>query len=160
MFTTQEEKNFLFSYLNENQKVLEYGSGESTLEISKVVKSVMSIEHQKEWYEKISKTMPSNVTLVLKEPNLPYSEGKHCGTYDEFRDYVDYPLSHGPFDVIFIDGRARVSCASICNKICHNDTIIFVHDFDLNNRPDYEEVLGYLEIIDSCGTMYKFRVKG
>jgi protein-L-isoaspartate O-methyltransferase len=159
MFTKQSEKDFLFSHLNKDQKVLEYGSGESTLEISKVVKSVLSIEHQKDWYEKISKKMPNNVKLILKEPNLAYVEGGHCGTYEEFKDYVDYPLDYGPFDVIFIDGRARVSCASICNKISHENTLIFVHDFDLKKRREYEPILEYLDILDSCGTMYKFEIK-
>lgn len=159
MFTSQAEKDFLFSNLNQNQKVLEYGSGESTLEISKIVKSILSIEHQKNWYEKISKKMPSNVNLILREPNLPYKEGGHCGTYEEFKDYVDYPLNHGPFDIIFIDGRARTSCASICKKISHDNTIIFVHDFDLKNRKEYEPILNYLSILDSCGTMYKFEIK-
>ena len=159
MFTNKSEKNFLFSHLNNNQKVLEYGSGESTLEISKIVKTVLSIEHQKKWYEEISKKIPSNVDLILREPNLPYIEGGNCGTYDQFKEYVDYPLNHGPFDVIFIDGRARVSCASICNKISNKDTLIFVHDFDLKNRKEYIPILDYLNIIDFCDTMYKFEIK-
>lgn len=159
MFTNKSEKDFLFSHLNQEQKVLEYGSGESTIEISKEVKSVLSIEHQKEWYEKILQKISSNVNLILKEPNLPYKEGGHCGTYEEFRDYVEYPLNHGPFDLIFIDGRARVSCASICKKISHDNTIIFIHDFDLKNRKEYEPILDYLNILDFCDTMYKFEIK-
>ena len=60
------------------------------------------------------------------------------------------------FDIILIDGRARVSCSSICNKLSHDNTIIFIHDFD---RPEYQEALNYLELIIQVGTMAKFKIK-
>lgn len=161
MFMSAAESQFILSHLKDNYNVLEWGSGESTLEISKMVKSLLSIEHQKEWFNTISKSMPSNVTLVLKEPNLPYQEGVHCGTYEEFKDYVEYPLNYGPFDIIFIDGRSRTSCASICNKISHKDTLIFVHDFtDIRIEQDeYYKMYDCLEKIDSVESMCKFKIK-
>ena len=76
--------------------------------------------------------------------------------YDEFKDYIESPIEYGPFDIILIDGRARVSCSSICKLLSHENTIIFIHDF---HRPEYQEALKYLELIDSVKTMSKFKLK-
>jgi len=156
MFTKQNEEDFFMSHVNRNSLVLEYGSGVSTKEIAKKCKFITSIEHQEVWYNKLKNELPSNCELILRTPDLPYVEGVHCGTYDEFKSYIEASLNKGFFDVILIDGRARVSCASICNKISHDSTIIFIHDFD---REEYKECLNYLELIDIVGVMAKFKLK-
>lgn len=156
MFTNPNESQFLLSSINNNTKVLEYGSGESTLEISNICKEIISIEHDKNWYNKNIDKLPNNCKLFLIEPNLPYTEGFHCGTYEEFKDYIEYPKRFSPFDVIFIDGRARVGCSSICRLLGDENTIVFIHDF---NREEYQESLNYLELIDMVGTMAKFKIK-
>lgn len=156
MFAEINEENFFLDTVNHNTLVLEYGSGISTIEIAKRCKKIISIEHQKNWYEEIKNKIPSNCELIFKEPNLPYNEGGHCGTYDEFKDYIEASLNKGPFDIILIDGRARVSCASICHKISHKDTIIFIHDF---HREEYRDALNYLSLVGMVGTMAKFKIK-
>ena len=156
MFTTPAESAFLFAEIDKNKKVLEYGSGQSTIEIAERCNEIISIEHQEEWYTKNLLVKPSNCEILLRKPTLPYSEGEHCGTYDEFKDYIEAPLYKTPYDVIFIDGRARVACASICNKLGHKDTIVFVHDFE---RPEYQEVLKYLQLITVVEKMAKLKIK-
>jgi hypothetical protein len=156
MFAEINEEKLFFSTINDETIVLEYGSGISTIEIAKKCKKIISIEHQRNWYNDIKTKIPFNCEIILNEPNLPYKEGGHCGSYEEFKDYIEAPLNKGPFDVILIDGRARVSCASICHKISHKNTIIFIHDFD---RPEYREALNYLELISQVGTMAKFKIK-
>lgn len=156
MFTSNEEELFFLSELNKTQNVLEYGSGVSTSEIAGKVNLMVSMEHQKEWYDKNINNVPSNCTLLLRGPNLPYIEGGHCGTYEEFKDYIEAPLEYKPFDIILIDGRARVSCASICKLLGHKDTLIFIHDFE---RPEYQEVLKYLDLIGTRDKMAKFKIK-
>ena len=156
MFTTPAESAFFFAEIDKNKKVLEYGSGQSTIEIAERCNKIISIEHQEEWYNKNAPSKPSNCEILLRKPTLPYSEGGHCGTYDEFKDYIEAPLSKAPFDVIFIDGRARVACSSICGKLGHKDTVVFVHDFE---RPEYQGVLQYLELITVVEKMAKFKLK-
>jgi hypothetical protein len=156
MFVNENEEKFFFMGINDTNKVLEYGSGASTIKIAEKCKSILSIEHQKNWYDSNINNLPENCELLLREPDLPYTEGGHCGTYDEFKSYIEVPISKGPFDVIFIDGRARVCCASICNKMSHDDTIIFIHDF---HREEYQEALNYLELIEQVDTMAKFKLK-
>ena len=156
MFTTSKEEKFFLSFLKKTDLVLEYGSGESTKQIADLVKKVLSIEHQEDWFNKIKSELPSNAEVILKKPLTKYIEEGNDGTYDQFKDYAEYPISHGPFDVILIDGRARVYCASICKKLGHKNTIVFIHDF---TRQEYQESLNYLEIIDYCDSMYKFKIK-
>lgn len=156
MFTTQQESDFFLSEITKTHRVLEYGSGESTIEIADKCLSILSIEHQKQWYDKLIELKPINCELILREPNLPYKEGINCGTYEQFKSYIEAPLDKGPFDIILIDGRARVACASIVKSITHDNTLIFIHDYD---RPEYAEVLNYLELIGQVGTMAKFKIK-
>lgn len=156
MFVNENEEKFFFMSIDKAHKVLEYGSGQSTIEIAEKCNSVVSIEHQEDWYNKNIGSIPTNCELILKKPTLPYIEGGHCGTYEEFKDYIEAPIDKGPFDIIFIDGRARVSCGSVCHKMAHENTIIFIHDF---HRPEYNEVLNYLDLIDTVDTMAKFKVK-
>ena len=156
MFTQKNEEDFFMNHINENSLILEYGSGISTNEIAKKCKSILSIEHQEEWYNKLKPQLLDNCEIILKKPDLPYIEGGHCGTYEEFKSYVEAPLNKGPFDIILIDGRARVSCSSVVKTISHDNTIIFIHDYD---RPEYREALSYLELIEQVGTMAKFKIK-
>lgn len=160
MFAPSHESNFFLSHLNSNHKVLEYGSGESTVDIARRCKSVLSIEHDPNWYSHVLTMIPSNGTIILKESNLPYIEGTYnCGTYDEFRDYILAPLEYGPFDIIFIDGRARIECSKVANLVSHENTIVFIHDFTSRINTGYKEIFNYLDLIQSVGDMSKFKIK-
>jgi hypothetical protein len=156
MFTQKNEEVFFMSHITNDSKILEYGSGISTNEIAKKCKTILSIEHQEEWYNKLKNQLLPNCEIILKKPDLPYTEGFYCGTYDEFKSYIEAPLNKGPFDIILIDGRARVSCASIAKLISHENTIIFIHDF---HREEYKEALNYLELVEQVETMAKFKIK-
>ena len=62
------------------------------------------------------------------------------------------------FDVIFIDGRARIECAKICNEISHENTIIFIHDFR-SRYENYKLVLDHLTLISEVEDMAMFKIK-
>lgn len=155
MFTSKIEEEFFLSHLNYNHNVLEYGSGSSTFDISKKCKNLVSIEHQEDWYIKLKNNLPKNCNLILQKPDLPYIEGFDDGTYDQFKSYVNAPLKYGPFDVVLIDGRARVACSSIAHRICNEQSIIFIHDYD---RIEYHEALNHLKLIEVVETMAKFKL--
>jgi hypothetical protein len=156
MFANSKEQDFFLSHINSNNKVLEYGSGESTLEIAEIAKSIVSVEHQPLWYNKLINLIPNNCKLLLQTPNKPYTEGISCGTYEEFKSYINAPIQYRPFDIILIDGRARVECAKICHLMSHKETIIFIHDFD---RKEYHVVNGILKLVSQAHTMAKFKIK-
>ena len=152
---------FLKKHLKNNQKVLEWGCGSSTISISNLVKEVHSIEHNKDWYDNInSKISNTNVNLYLCEPDNEYVEGGHCGTLQQFETYIKKPLELGKFDLIFIDGRARIECAKICKDISHKDTLIFIHDYrgryDVEN---YKEIENYLNFISEINNLAFFSIK-
>lgn len=164
----QAEADFLMNQLEPHHRVLEWGSGGSTAEIAVKVKSLLSIEHNLHWFEKSKNTLPDNVQYVLK-PAQQEPEGGDDGTYEQFRSYIDRAKEdaqqNGPFDVIFIDGRARVACASICAQIGHKNTMVFIHDYDHpvkddpGYRPEYLKAEDYLNRIDGEYTMWKFAIK-
>jgi hypothetical protein len=47
MFVNKNEEDFFLMSIKNTDRVLEYGSGELTIQISKKCKSILSIEHQK-----------------------------------------------------------------------------------------------------------------
>lgn len=161
MFTTKLEENFFLSHLKSDHKVLEYGSGESTKQIAERVDSVLSIEHQKNWYKKVKNEIPNNAEIVLVEPNYPHIDGSGDGSFQQFKDYIEYPIGKNIFDIILIDGRARPWCASICHKISKPNTIVFVHDFMEYRIKDhnYGKIYDYLEKIEIVETMAMFSIK-
>ena len=131
MWMTPDEELFLRSKLNETQKVLEWGCGSSTTELSKIVKEVYSIEHNRDWFAKINQELlyNNNVQLRLCEPDEEYIEGGHGGYYSQVNTYITKPIGLGIFDIIIIDGRARIECSKVCKHISNEDTLIFVHDY-------------------------------
>ena len=48
-------------YIENQDKVLEWGSGECTHHWAKTVNTLVSIEHSHGWYDKIRQNLPSNV---------------------------------------------------------------------------------------------------
>ena len=68
-----------------------------------------------------------------------YPNTRKEGTYEDFRSYVDYPTTEdGPFDFIFIDGRARVACLDRAYQLVTDRGLVILHDA---NRPNYVESL-------------------
>jgi hypothetical protein len=95
-------KNWDFS----DKRVFEYGSGYSTLFWASRAKEVVSVEHNPQWYEKISRLAPDNAKIIL----APIDEAKNeyhpsAETRAEFARYAG--SIDGCFQVIVIDGYAR-----------------------------------------------------
>ena len=110
-------------------RVFEYGSGGSTLFISKRVAHVVSVEHEEGFYsimkEKMSHHRIRNCTYIECKPESfaidqipPYSIESYSSEWPScklmnFEGYVksidNYP--DGYFDLVTVDGRARPSCA-------------------------------------------------
>lgn len=96
--------------------VFEYGAGGSTLWFADRVARVISVEHDRTWYEAMR--VPANVTLLLSEPQPAPDdrEFRHYRSTDPqyrglwFRDYARTIREFDP-DLVLVDGRARVDCA-------------------------------------------------
>jgi hypothetical protein len=114
--------SFLSERLNHDLLIFEYGSGNSTLYYSKIVKKVIAVEHNKEWYEKIKSKLSENSEIIFV--NLDYG-GVYCQTIKS---------TGQKFDIIIIDAEDRVNCIKNClNNLSENGVIIL----DDSEREEY-----------------------
>jgi len=166
MWTLPEEEEFFLGQLNKTHRVLEYGSGQSTKQIAERCKSVFSIEHDPKWFNyNVQQNLGHNVVLMHVPPDKPWES--RDGSLEEFNSYIHAPIPFGRYDVIFVDGRARVDCCRILDQLAYPDSLIFFHDFGPKHqaedgsgyRTHYDEVLEWLEVVDSVETMYLFKQK-
>lgn len=102
--------------------ILEFGSGKSTKVLSMYPSTVMvvSMEHDKVWYDKLKGELQENVILKL-EPDLDtYATG----------------FIRMPYDLSFIDGRNRMRCLKESLKVVKDSGVILIHDADRERYRD------------------------
>ncbi len=163
MFNNMDEVKFLLSHLKVTDSVLEWGSGGSTLELAKHVNRVVSIEHDKNWFDKIKGLAPLNVDIHYVPRNKEEASG--CdGTLSDYFDYINYPKILGKkFNVILVDGRARVECAKVAVELLAEGGFIFIHDYrhpqNEYRRFEYEVVEEFLEYVDGAFAMHNLKPK-
>lgn len=90
--------DFIKGRLDKTMSLLEYGSGNSTMFYAARVKSVKTVEHNKEWFDIVSKQLPSNV-------EIEFIELETGGAYSQYGK--QFPST---FDIVIVDGRDRVNC--------------------------------------------------
>lgn len=162
---TPTEASFLLSQLKHTDNVLEWGSGQLSLQIANKVKHVSVITHDLNQYASLQETRLENMEAILVPINQ--TQQSDDGTYDEYKDYIS--ASHelknrfGKFNVIIIRGRARVECAKFCEQIAHENCRIFIQDYNHPNsdylRAEYFKAEEYLTRINGEFTMYMFIIK-
>ncbi|HVO74842.1 MAG TPA: hypothetical protein VMT35_12515, partial [Ignavibacteriaceae bacterium] len=113
---------FIEPRLKSHFKVFEYGSGNSTLWYAKRVKSVKSVEHDKDWFDLISKKAPSNCTISFRE-------------LKEDGDYAKEILNDNTlYDIVIIDGRDRNNCIKYAvQRLAEGGIVVF----DNTQLPEY-----------------------
>jgi len=110
---------------NKNMSVFEYGSGGSTLYFKRRAETLISVEHNPEWFQIVSRNMPKNESpseyiLLEAEPitngNSNFADPRSFSSSEypnmNFYSYVNSinAFQDKSFDLVFIDGRARSSC--------------------------------------------------
>ncbi|WP_085905282.1 class I SAM-dependent methyltransferase [Kiloniella majae] len=143
---TFDSIDFVESFLSSrNQaRVFEWGSGASTIWLSKRCSEVISIEHDMQWGEKVRSLASQNYPGTLLNIILPNYSGciksKKTGFEGQFFD--DYVKSirefDGKFDLIVIDGRAREACLAEAIKKLSKDGYIL---FDDTKRKRYQTAI-------------------
>ena len=125
-------------------RVVEWGSGASTVWLGKRSSEVWSIESDKQWGDMVSGSVPSHVHIVMpKIPRLSGSGGVRSNRMG-FRhfDYTHYVNAidsiPGNFDLIVIDGRAREACLDKALPRLSPQGMIL---FDNTNRRRYRKAL-------------------
>lgn len=90
--------DFISERIKKEHSVFEFGSGNSTIYYAKRALKVVSVEHDKDWFDRISSSAPVNSEMI-------YSELHKGGEYSKM------PATLGSkFDIIIVDGRDRVNC--------------------------------------------------
>lgn len=94
--------------------VLEFGGGYSTLWWAERADSVLTLEHDRAWYERLRRELESaaNVELVLRE---------------DLDEYVSYPRGR-TFDVVVVDGEERRLCSESALEVVADDGVILLDD--------------------------------
>ena len=104
--------------------ILEWGIGNSSLFFAARCNEIVSVEHNKEWFDLISGSMPSNAHAIF-------------ATEDEY-DVI--PLQQNrKFDIIIVDGIKRADCINVAIKLMEENGIIIFDNSDRN--PDLCEIL-------------------
>jgi len=147
-----------YHLLNRNNPVVfEWGGGTSTLWLSKLAKTVVTIESNAEWGDALSceikKRNIQNVELMVIEPETVTSQGYECkyiSWWDDFcgqhfTSYVNainviYKIRK--YDLILIDGECRIACLENALKHLKDDGLIV---FDNSARERYKEMLFEIE---------------
>ena len=112
------------NFLDKNKIGFEWGSGSSTVFFAKRLQKLVSVEHNKKWFQKVSDQIKENnlknIDYHFVEINYPEKHLDKDGfqvaftetqtnAYKDYFSLIDqYPDEY--FDLILIDGRARVKC--------------------------------------------------
>lgn len=125
---------FLEKRVHHDFRVLEYGSGSSTLYFAERAAAVVSIEDNREWYARIGQALPKNCEI-------------HLAT----TDYADLPakLQTDPFDLVIVDGIDRVECVAKGVPLLAGRGVLILDD---SERAEYQpareslSALGFREL--------------
>ena len=121
--------DFIKGRLNKQHAVFEFGSGNSTFFYAKYAGLVVSVEHDKDWYDKIVSKKPENSEMI-------FSELIRGG------DYSNMPVKlEEKFDIIIVDGRDRVNCATKAVDALSPKGVIVLDD---SEREKYKPAIDFL----------------
>jgi precorrin-6B methylase 2 len=133
-------------------RVLEWGSGASTVWLSQRAGSVVSIEHDPRWAARTARALAArdadNVELRVVEPKrlvppggVPSAKPGFAGLdFEAYADAVD--AVPGELDLVVIDGRAREAClVRALDRLAAGGLIVF-DNVDRARYRDAVEALG------------------
>lgn len=119
---------FLKERLTKDIRIFEYGSGNSTLFFAKRVMEIISIETNKEWYEKIKKQLPENARIIFYDDNSNYTNIIKEIEFD--------------FDIIIIDAINRNEVIDNSIKKLKSTGVLILDD---SNREEYQFGISLLQ---------------
>lgn len=133
-------------------RVFEFGSGASTVWLARRAAEVHSLEHDAEFAALVTDLVdrPDRVTLHVV-PATPVTSGlpevaseRVDHTHLDFADYVaTIDEVGGPFDLIVVDGRARVACLRRALPHLADDGMVVFDDVGRRRYRPAKDVPGY-----------------
>ncbi len=123
--------HYFDSFLNQKSRVLEFGSGMSTLWYAERAGMVVSVEDYRPWYEKVLKDLGDR-----SSNNVDY---RFAQDHQEYTGFMSSDKEK--FDLIVVDGSHRESCAETATHLVKPGGIIYL------DNSDRSAVSGCLEMI-------------
>lgn len=151
----------LTKYINRETKMLEVGGGGSSKFISKFVKELKTVEHNKSFAKNLNDELGNldNWDIDLIEPNFKHSHPFHPAKPNQFNNYVNHlkSLSKNYYDVVLIDGRDRLRSARASLDSLVEGGYLLIHDFW--DREKYHDLLNWhnLELVHDSDRIFKNR---
>ena len=121
--------DFIKERLNKQHTVFEFGSGNSTFFYAKYAGIVVSVEHDKEWYDKIVNSKPENSEMIFCEL---VNGGDYCHMPVKLKE---------KFDIIIVDGRDRVNCCMQALGALSENGVVVLDD---SERDRYKPAIDHL----------------
>ena len=151
-------KRYLERLLSRTSRIFEFGMGGSTLYFARRAAEVISVEHDEDWFRRVSRKVEAaglrNWKGMVVAPERPGEGGSDgAGDYSSTHPALEgctlraYASSidafpSGYFDIVLIDGRARVGCfAHAVRKIADTGSIIL----DNSERDEYSKAFTIAE---------------
>lgn len=113
---------FLESLDGQGLRALEFGSGASTVWLMQRFAEVCSIEHDPQWAARVR---VQGADVVLADP------GGDTWTGPADSEYLQAGRIGAPFDVVIVDGMARLTCVEHIDEYVRPDGLVVVDDTDL-----------------------------
>ena len=162
-YMNETEIVHLMKYVDRETSLLEIGGGGSTVFLSKFVRRIVTVEHNKEWATKLFSTLGtnrSNWTLHIAEPNFPQQHPFQPAQPGQFDRYINHIKSLDEvFDVVLVDGRDRVRSVEATVDKLKTGGYMIIHDFW--NRQKYYSVLDHpkLKLITESNSFPQVEIK-
>jgi hypothetical protein len=135
--------DYVESALPPNARVFEFGGGGSSLWLADHGAHITTVEQDSDWGRQLRDALPEQQAEVLVIP--PSTTGQiassaHTGFFDDYVSAIDsYPED---FDLVIVDGRARVDCALRAGPKVKRGGLLLLDD---SNRPRYARAVREFE---------------
>ncbi len=107
---TAESIKLIEAFLNKNKTGLEWGSGKSTLWFAQRLEKLISVEHNKKWYNRMSTEIDDHHVKNIDYRYACINNG--CLEYSQQIENTDIEY----FDFVLVDGECRSQCLAIASK--------------------------------------------
>lgn len=122
--------DFIKNRISQKHLIFEFGSGNSTIFYAKKAKNIVSVEHDKAWFDKIKNTSPANAEIIL------------CKVVAN-GEYSKMPVkTRKKYHIIIVDGRDRVNCCKNALSALTPDGVLVLDD---SEREFYLPALKFLK---------------
>jgi predicted O-methyltransferase YrrM len=116
---------FLKNFLKHDSRVLEFGSGMSTIWYARNAGEVFSVDDHKLWHQKVC-----DIIKEQKIHNITYKLAVNDGEYVSFMSE-----DQQGFDLVMVDGNHRSKCIEYAAKLVRQGGILYLDNSDKHSQP-------------------------